>query len=197
MVGLILGILVLVFLIKPLIRLVDRVKKIGIADLSTEPVVQESAKNLRPTPSDEALKIFDNQLLLSREDAVRKDLDSRGLSAQSERERVLIRYYSALTFCLQFERIYNGIWGSQVAALQFLNTRGDHGCERSDLLAFYSQAKEAFPTFYGEYSFDSWCKFLESFSLIKVEGTKTSLTLEGREFLKYLLDQAYSFHKLG
>lgn len=194
-VAIILGIVAILILKKSLRGAVDRVRKIGPAELSTGPIIQESAKDLRPTPSDEALKVFDNRLLMAREDTVRKDLDKRGISSSSERERVLIRHYSGLQLGFQFERTYNRIWGSQIAALQFLNVRGEHGCERSELLPFYSQAKEAFPTFYINYPFDSWCNFLLSFSLMKVIGTKTFITLEGREFLKYLLDLTYSFHK--
>ena len=52
LVGLVLGIVGILILKKPLIRAVDRVKKIGPTELSTEQVIQESAKDLRPTPSD-------------------------------------------------------------------------------------------------------------------------------------------------
>jgi hypothetical protein len=196
-VGLVLGIVGILILKKPLIRAVDRVKKIGPTELSTEQVIQESAKDLRPTPSDEALKVFDNRLLVAREDAVRKDLDGRGISTSIERERVLLRHFSAISVCFQFERTYNQIWGSQIAALQLLNTRGDHGCEQSELLAFYSDAKNIFQHLYANYPFESWLKFMESFALIKVASDKISITLEGREFLKYLLDQSYFFQKPG
>ena len=134
---------------------------------------------------------------MKREEAVRKDLDGRKILTSIERDRILIRHFSAITLGYQFERTYNQIWGSQIAALQFLNTRGDHGCERSEMLVFYSEGKNGFPLLYGNYPFENWFKFMESFTLITIAGDKISITLEGREFLKYLLDQPYSFQKPG
>ena len=194
---LILGIVAILTLKQSLRGAVDRAKKmkIGPAELSTEPIFQESAKNIRPTSSDEAMKIFDNQLLVSRDEVIKKDLDAR--TTPNDRERVLIRHFSALTFAYQFEKIYNQIWGSQIAAVHFLNTRGDHGCEKSELLPFYSEGRKAFPQMYRTYPFESWSNFLESFSLMKVADNRTSITAEGREFLKYILDQHYSFQKSG
>jgi len=195
---LILGIIALIFLRKPLVRFFDRAveMKFGSAAVTAAQAPQESSKDIKAAPSDELLKAFDNALLIKNEDIIRKEFETRKITAQSDRERILIRYLSATALSLQFEKIYNSIWGSQISALQLLNTRGA-GYSEEEVHAFYKSGKSNFPKMYEIYSFEQWLQFLESFSLIKRDGKSFVLTLEGREFLKYLIDQGHTFQKLG
>lgn len=54
--------------------------------------------------------------------------------------------------------------------------------------AFYDAAVEANPHGYANYPFSHWLSFLKSWTLVREDGTALSITVRGREFLKYLVD---------
>jgi hypothetical protein len=117
------------------------------------------------------------------------------LNSGPDRERILIRLLAGLAVVQGFERTYTLIWGSQIFALQFLNSAGS---VNSDLLRpWYDQAAAREPDLYAVYSFDQWLGFLQVSLLVLRAGDTVSISLEGREFLKYLLHQGYSLYKGG
>lgn len=149
------------------------------------------------SPTDEALKIFDNALLLLKENSIRQELTELKIGDPAERERFLIRTVAAVAIAIDFDRAYAWIWGSQIAALQALNTVGANGFAVELLRPWYEQAKAQEPARYQGYSFEQWLGFLGGQSLVKVAGTSVSISLEGREFLQYLIRQGYTLYKPG
>lgn len=133
------------------------------------------------------LQSFDNPLIKEVEDRIIADLQSRNIVAATDKERVLTRALASTQLVLLAEQIYAGIWGSQVAALRFLN-----GCasvtEVSTLHLFYNNAKNNYPDWYRVQDFDKWLHYLAMFNLIKVEGSQVVITVAGRQFLKYMAD---------
>lgn len=81
--------------------------------------------------------------------------------------------------------------------LQFLNTLGAAGTDAAAVRPWYSLAAGREPRIYETYSFDQWLGFLQSHQLVIRNGDVVAITLEGREFLKYLLHQGYSLYKAG
>lgn len=192
---LVLGVVAIFVFRQPITRFLDRAQKIGKSGIEATASAQASGVEVKPSPADELLKAFDNALLVQREEFIRKELDRLRISTGTDRERVLIRLLAALSLVQAFERTYTLIWGSQISALQFLNSAGTVRAEF--LRPGYDQAAARDPDLYRTYTFDQWLNFLQASVLVVRSGESVTISLEGREFLKYLLQQGYSLYKLG
>lgn len=147
--------------------------------------------------ADELMKAFDNALLVVDEEAINDDLEKRGLAGQAAAVPVLVRHLAAARIALHFERAYSIIWGSQLAILQHLNTLGDSGAPPESLEPFYSQAAATYPLMYHQYAFKRYMGFLASQMLVQIRKDHAFITLAGREFLKWLIDEGRALYKAG
>jgi hypothetical protein len=136
------------------------------------------------------MKLFDNQLILKWEGTMRSHIPTG-----PQRDQFLIRLVAALGIALTFQRAYTTIFGSQLRALQALNSGLSTGTPIAALRSTYDAAAAAEPKFYANYSFESWLQYLRSFSLVVKADEVISITLEGREFLKWLVEQGLDTNK--
>lgn len=196
-VGLILGLVVIFVVRQPFCRFLDRARRITRDGIETDAVPQVSRAEIRPSAMEEFQRFFDNALLVQREIQIRTELERVSFADINERERVLIRLFAASSIIQAFEQTYASIWGSQLGVLQFLNSAGTDGVQSSVLQTWYHQAAAQYPDVYENYLFDQWLGFLETHALILRRETAVFISLEGREFLKYIFHQGYSIYKAG
>lgn len=196
-VGLLLGLVVILVFRKPLSGFLERARRIGPTGIDADAAPQDVKASVKPSVAEELQKVFDNALLVQRESQLRTELDRINFKDASEREKFLIRLLIVLAISQTFERTYFRIWGSQLGALHYLNTAGLTGADLSLIRKIYDQASTREPTRYEKYSFDQWLGFLQSSQLIVRKDNLISISLEGREFLKYLLQQGYPLYKRG
>jgi hypothetical protein len=150
---------------------------------------QVSAKDL--------MKIFDNKLLLEVEGWIKSELDKIKHDSSEEKETLLIKLYASEKIARHFDQTYNLIFGSQIRALQQLNSFAGQLVSSNEIRFFYNEASLNNPLFYSSYSFDSWLAFMHSSVLIIRLGDSIGITVRGQEFLKYLIDQGLSHNKVG
>jgi hypothetical protein len=104
-----------------------------------------------------------------------------------DRETYLIRGLTVALIYVQFESAWFNIFASQIKALQHLN---NEQLKREGIFPFYSEAANANAATYATYSFDQWLGFLRSNTLIREDGDLIGITVKGRDFLKFLIDEA-------
>jgi hypothetical protein len=196
-VALILGLVGMFSFKKPFERLIDRTQKVSKAGIEAGQAIQQTAEQKPVSTADELLKDFDNALVLKREAEIRQMLDNAKLPSGGDRERVLIRYLAGASLIMTFETVYSRIWGGQIGLLEYLNSAGSEGVAVPVLRSFFDGGAAREPSMYAGDTFERWLGFLESFSLILRRGESMSITLEGREFLKYIIQQGYSIYKRG
>lgn len=183
---------------KPIGRLIDRSSSFKFGKFSAAVSQQEAPDKLKPSAADELLsKTFDNKLLVDGEAHFRRVLEQSKVTDGVERERVLLRYLASVSIAFLFERLYANIWGSQIAALQFINDFGAPGLSRDSLKPWYEQAAAGNKDLYRNYSFDDWLGFLVGMGVVEEKDDQLTLSLTGREFLKYLIHQGHSLYKQG
>ena len=111
---------------KPLERFLDRAKKIATTGIETTAGEQGTATpEVGPSAADEFARLFDNQLLIEREDWLRTELVRIVGVDQTQKEKILLRIIAAQAIVQQFETTYQTIWGSQLNALEITNATPD------------------------------------------------------------------------
>lgn len=182
---------------KPIGRLIDRTRHVSRDGIQADPSEQEARVTEPGTPADKLLRELDNTLVVRAENKIREELKERQVVDAGEKERVLTRYLAGVTLAYVFLYLYEHVYGSQITALRLLAAHGPEGTQPDALRVFYEQGKSNNPSLYANYNFEDWIGWLESNSLVVRDDGEVSISLEGREFLKFLLDQGLSPYKRG
>ena len=181
----------------PLERFLDRARKIGTTGIDTTTSEQDTAKSeVGPSAADEFARLFDNQLLVQREQWIRTELVRIVGEDHTQKEKILLRIIAAQAIVQQFETTYRTIWGSQLNALEITNATPD-GVHLQVFETLFNQAAARDKSLYANYSFEQWLLYMESQLLVTRKDDKVYITLDGREFLKYLIHQGYTLYKYG
>jgi hypothetical protein len=194
---LILGLVCIFAFKKSLERLIDRTQKVGKGGLEAAAAIQAAEGQQPASKAEEVLKEFDNELVVKREEEIQQWLQGFRLKTTEDRERVLIRHLAVLSWVKVFEKVYSLIWGSQLGVLQFLNSVGPGGADTGVVRPWFDQAAAREPNLYAGDTPERWLGFLENQGLIQKAGPNVAITLEGREFLKYIIHQGYPLYKAG
>jgi hypothetical protein len=111
------------------------------------------------------------------------------------RQDALVRSLAHERTKVHLEKVYNLIWGSQLAALDALNQIG--ATEQSVIEDWFDTAKTNQTVFSGV-TFDAWIQFLINAMLVtKLDGGQYVINELGRVFLGYLISERYSKNKPG
>ena len=126
---------------------------------------------------------------------LRRQLDEVESTLDIDRETALFRALARANLREHFERTHRIIWGSQMRALQVLNSVTTANVDF--LKSYYDTAANEYPSLYEEYSYDGWLRFLEGQALLIRKDDVVEITMEGREFLKYLVEMQLTPVKVG
>ena len=91
------------------------------------------------------------------------------------------------------ERIYRLIFGSQIDALQYLNS--DSPADREVIQIYFDAAATAHPDVHEGRTYEVWLGFLISWKLVQVVEDEISISLLGRFFLQYVTQQGLSLQR--
>jgi|WetSurMetagenome_2_1015567.scaffolds.fasta_scaffold56119_2 hypothetical protein len=182
---LIIGIFFIIFFRKDISMLLARTEKIGKDGLvaSTSELQKSDEKQ---STAEELMRQFDSIVLLEQEKAIKSDLDSRGTLEPAETIDVLIRHLATTQITLLFEYINTLIWGSQIALLNYLNSK-PQGEIIAALRPFYDFAAQFHPDVFENYLFEQYMNFIVSHKLIVQQTERYFITNLGKEFLRYLV----------
>jgi hypothetical protein len=161
----------------------------------------QEPQQLPPPPSTssavaEYLRAFENDLVREQEGRVRADLEVRKITSLTDREHLLIKTLATYQIGLHFERVYNAIYGSQVALLAHLNAR-PAGETEGGVKPFFDNAKASFPHVHENSDYESYLGYLQASTLVERNAGVVTITLVGREFLKYLVDARKAIPTFG
>ncbi len=193
---LVFGIVFILVFWKPIARLIDRTTRVSKTGLQTSDPHDQKVESF-PSKVEESLKTWDNQLLIESERFIQTYLDSLHPKDAVEREKFLLRNFAQLEITWAFDRIYYLVYGSQIGALYYLNDNRNVSLTTNHIKPYYEEAVKNFPTIYTNYPFDGWLGFLVTSNLVQRNGDDIGITIRGREFLKYLVEQGLSTNKLA
>lgn len=190
-------IIVILVVKKPIIELINKIKKIGHGGTSLEigaqNIIEKQEKN-KVSNVDRILGLFREETIEFFKEAVNNETDIENYKTEKEKIEHLKNYSIALYIIKHYEMIYNSIYGSQLLLLQQLNTSVNQNTEF--VKKYYDFAKEDYPKFYKDYSYENYLSFLYSYNLIVDEGRFLKITILGLDFLKYLTENSKDFDKM-
>ena len=160
----------------------------GLA-LSTIPSLAVDSSS--PNSVDERLKqvrrVAVSPSVTQREKRIQDDLEKMRLSPNQETVDLLVQHLAVQQALNAAEQTYRTIFGSQIALLKFLNTRGTVLLQ--ELESFYQGAKEKFSEFYTKYSFQQWLHYMTATGLLQSQNSLDfTITFDGKEFLKWMTE---------
>jgi hypothetical protein len=190
-VALALGVVFIVVFRNNIGRLLDRTESVTKDGLQAykeqqqklEPVAQE------PDAIGRFLEEYHSPLLLEVEANLTKEFKERGLTNAPDVNKALLKSLAAVMVALSFEKTESAIWASQIDALNFLNGRAPTATPSADVESFYRQAVEKYSKLYGDRTFQQWLTFLTSHILVLVNEQGITITVRGREYLKWRIEE--------
>ncbi len=197
----IVALIILVFR-KELSSLLSKAKNVKYGDFGLETNQDKHEVTLLPkddkTKSGESIKRFISLFSDATIEKTKAKVDSESdvnAFPQEERYNAMYSYAQFLLILLNFERLYNSIFGSQLRLLNHINS--DNTNTRENLKRFYDEAVAQYPIAFLQYTFDEYFNFLERSELIILnsDGTTFSITWLGRDLLKYLVTYGKSMDK--
>lgn len=130
------------------------------------------------------------------EAGIHADLQQLHPQTTEHKERVLVRALAENRVWGTHEYVYNRIFGSQIAALRWLNEFGAVTMEQAR--AFLEPYTKLSPQLYARYGFESWLGFLKAMGLIdQQDNGPIAISDFGRSFLTYLPVARLTENKLG
>ncbi len=113
------------------------------------------------------------------------------MNSNIDREAFLVRIAADGTGARYLELAYRSIFGSQIAALDALQSLGGTG-DIQLLQEQYQKAVTENPNFYQSFSFDQWLTYLTAWGLVEVNGSEVRLTPAGSAFIPHIASLGYS-----
>lgn len=114
-------------------------------------------------------------------------------NSPNDKEAFYVRFIGVGLVAYQHDGTYFTIFGSQLAALSELNSRGL--IPIADLKKHYDEAVAEYPKTYSNYSFDQWLAYMKERQIIAVYPTQmVELSFGGKDFLKYLAHTGRNVH---
>lgn len=152
--------------------------------------VQENRENI-----EELMKYGEGFLLISeQEESIKTDLGKKKIDYSGSAAKVLIRHLAASQVLLWFEKVYNTIFGSQIALLKQLNGF-PNGLSLVEVGLYFANLKLKYSVF-NDWALDNYLKYLFDTKLILKQEEQISITKAGREFLTLLIKVGYSESKI-
>ena len=182
--------LVFIFVFRqPLSGLIKRTTKIDKDGLTAEPSPESQREKTKTTSEavQQLLDIVGNSIVINEtEEKIRNELTAKGLSAESDATKVLIKHLAGTQLLLEFERIHGAIFGSQIFLLKKLNEVTGQGRTTEYVNKHIENVKELYPEQLGKWTSEQYLKFMFSLLLIVSNAEQIHITNLGVEYLTWL-----------
>jgi hypothetical protein len=189
----------IIFFYRPISGLINRVKGVkgGGYGFDTESASsqQTADKLLKEDKSklgniEKALNLFSDDTRKLFQDSILLETGIEKVTNDKDKVETLKNYSEALYILLHFERIYNGIFGSQIGLLNHLNSSFNETVDSAKF--FYNNAVKVNPDL-AKYPYDNYIEFLEIKNLVEIKDNKAiQITWLGRDFLKFIVQMGLS-----
>lgn len=171
---------------------ISKIKSVSRNAILMEPTQETNITNYHS--NDDLLGKNDSITVKEQKERIKKDLKDRNLDNNpTEANDILIHQLAITQLKLDFERIYNTIFGSQIYLLKKLN---ENTKLKKDVHSYISSVISNNETLH-DWSIEEYLNFLLGHSLIVIDPQKElfNITYIGQEFLLWLLQSGKNENK--
>jgi hypothetical protein len=166
--------------------LIDKIRKVERTGISMEAEqAQAGPVAAKASGFQELMDSANSPVLRRQETTLRETLKAKSISDQ-ESITILIRAVAVFSLSLRWEQIDRLIFGSQLTALVATNANS-LGLSFPQIKTFYDVAAQQSPAVYENFQFEQWLQFLETHQLISKGGNGVQITMDGKEFMAWLV----------
>lgn len=185
--ALVFGIIFLLFFKKPIESFIYRIRSLNKTGVSADTLqeIQYSAQDKQKVVQD-LMGITDSVVVKEIETGILADLSSKGLNTSDETVHILSRHLAFTQLALQFEQVYDTIFGSQIILLKKLNEHKGIGRDRKFIDDYFSTVKSLWSQF-KDWDTDTYLSFLIRSNLITLVSGNYHITNKGVDFLTWLI----------
>ena len=175
---------------QPLSDLIKRITKIDKQGVTAEPSPDSQRENTETGAEavQQLLDVVGNSIVINeQEDIIRNELTAKGLPAENDAAKVLIKHLAGTQLLLAFERIHNTIFGSQIYLLKKLNEFAGQGRSTEFVNHHIDHVREMYPDNLVDWDAERYLNYLYSQSLITINGDQLHITNLGVEYLTWVV----------
>ncbi len=171
---------------QPLSELIRRITKIGKEGVTASSVPEAQREKTDPEAVQQLLDVIGNSIVIADiEGRIKSELKEKGLNADGDTVKVLIRHLAGTQLLLSFEQIHNLIFGSQIFLLKKLNEVAGQGRPWTFVTNHIDHVKTLYPEL-GDWSYDQYLGFMYGRLLIIRHGDQIHITNLGVEYLTWI-----------
>lgn len=172
---------------QPLSDLIRRITKIGKEGVTAGSAPEAQREKTDPEAVQQLLDVIGNSIVITDiEGRIKGELIAKGLAAEGDAAKVLIRHLAGTQLLLSFEQIHNLIFGSQIFLLKKLNEVAGQGRPMTFITNHIDHIQTLYQHQLGAWSYDQYLEFLFSRSLIVRHGDQLHITNLGVEYLTWV-----------
>jgi len=184
------------FVLRPaLLRLFDRMKRVG----KEGAVFEQDSVQAGASPVltyEDMMNSPSSASVLDREKLIHEKFRKIKATSDEERVKALIRAFAMNRLEMEFNDIGHLIFGSQLRLLVAL-TSAARPLPVGDAKSIYEEAVAQFPDIHKGRSFDMWSGYLKESGLVHITGDQIDITQYGSDFLKHLVDKRRTYDRKG
>lgn len=185
----------------PISSLIGKIKGVsaGGVDVSFEQNQDQSVDNgLNNTSTndlvDNILNKYSPETIQLLDDIIKKETNYSATESSIIQADKFLKYSQALLLQMKYDNIYSIIYGSQLKLLLKLNS--EITSTKTELISFFTKAKNEHPERYSNYSYEAYLNYLHNVNLIiEKDNEDISITIYGKDFIKYIVNRGYELDK--
>jgi len=172
---------------QPLVGFISRITSIDKSGVKMTAAPEAQREIEKKEAAQELLMAIGDSIVLEDvEGRIKTSLEEKGLETTGDTISVLIKHLAATQILVEFEQIYNFIFGSQIWLLKKLNEVVGQGISKEAIQLHFDNVQEIYKDELGEWSMDQYLEFLIGRSLILYRDGSYHLTNLGVEYLTWM-----------
>lgn len=174
---------------EPISNLITRITSIDKKGLKAGPSPESQREKIGTTNEavQQLLDAVGNSIVINEQEKnIQKALEEKGISANGDAEKVLIKFLAGTQLLLVFEKTQGLIFGSQIVLLKKLNEVAGQGLNVELVNQHIKTTKKSYPDELGDWTADQYLSFLRSYLLIVGDEDQIHITNLGVEYLTWM-----------
>lgn len=176
---------------KDIADLLHRIKNVGKDGINLNSMPEKQNEKQVMDINEELNNIETSEVIKITEDKIYEDLKERKLDTSNDTTKLLVRHLAITQVSLDYEKIYNFIFGTQITFLRRLNEVMVSGTTQEYVESYFINIQDNNDGF-KEWNLEQYLSFLNTNQLITIDGKVYHISKKGHDFLLWLIKTGHN-----